>query len=356
MSYVASRKAATPLAVERPFFGQVVRQFIKLHENQLATALQEQARSGGSLGAILTRSGHIVRDDITEVLRIQARWVATGLESQVQLPLLCFLSLCLPAYNEQDNIGDTLDAACAILPEFVDRFEVVVVDDGSRDNTAAIVTEYASREPRVRLVQHASNKGYGAAVTTGLRAARGDLVSFNDSDGQFNFLDFAKALALLDGADIVVGYRFARADHWRRRFNAWGWNMLVRLFLGVKIRDLDCAFKLFRRPVIDGLTLTATGAAINAEIMVQCVHRGLVIRETPVSHYPRYQGAPTGAAFKVILRAFLELPGLWKHRKNLALPEPSSPKIPATQIPTSPRSEQEIAATPNAPALSDAPR
>jgi hypothetical protein len=121
-------------------------------------------------------------------------------------------------------------------------------------------------------------------------------------------------LARLRGADVVVGYRYQRADHWVRKMNAGAWNWLIRTLLGVRIQDLDCAFKLFRREVVEGLRLTAEGAGINAEIMAQCTHGGLRIEETPVTHYPRYYGAPTGAAVRVIMKAFRELPRLWRYR------------------------------------------
>jgi hypothetical protein len=220
----------------------------------------------------------------------------------------------MPAFNEQDVIGDTIEAALAILGEFVERFEVIVVDDGSRDRTAEVIAGYAKSDPRVRLIRHATNKGYGSAVTSGLRAARGDFVAFTDSDGQFSFLDLAHLLIRKPGCDVVVGYRYKRADHWVRRVNAWGWTRLINLLLGVRVRDLDCAFKLFPRQVIDELELTSTGAAINAQIMAQCMRGQLKIRQTPVRHYPRYSGVPTGAARQVIMRAFCELPPLLHYR------------------------------------------
>jgi hypothetical protein len=291
---------------------------VGLRSEQIQACLAEQQQVGGRLGEILRARGLITHEQILEVLRYQARWVATSMQADLKphgLPYRAFLSMCMPAFNEECNIKDTLDAAIAILPEFVQRFEVIVVNDGSKDATAQIVSNYAELDGRVRLVNHETNCGYGAAVTSGLRAARGDLVAFTDSDGQFSFLDLPALLAQLQGSDAVIGYRFERADHWIRCFNAWGWNWLIRTVLGVKIRDLDCAFKLFRREVVDALQLTARGAGINAEIMAQCVHAGLRVEETPVTHYPRYYGAPTGAAFRVIARAFRELPGLWKYRR-----------------------------------------
>lgn len=330
-------KVSSVMELERPQFGQLVRQVVKLRSEQVESCLEEQRRLGGrlGLGQVLLRRGLISCEQIAEVLRFQARWVATAMQGDVEpdaFPCDTFLSLCLPAYNEEANIEDTIDAALAILPEFVRRFEVVVVDDGSHDGTGARVARYAGREPRLRLVRHRRNQGYGAAVTTGLRAARGDLVLFTDSDGQFSLLDLPRFLAQLQSCDVVIGYRYCRADPWYRRMNACGWNWLIRLLLGVWVRDLDCAFKLFRREVVARLRLTAAGAGINAEILAQCLHSGLKVGEVPVAHYPRSHGTPTGAALRVICRAFRELPGLWKYRNGSPLPEgvvPAPGRAPA---------------------------
>jgi hypothetical protein len=313
-------RTASPIELERPPFGQFVRQVVGLRTEELQKGLEQQRQSGERLGAILRDLGMLTRAQIAQVLRAEAQWVANALQPDIapaRFPYPAFLSLCMPAYNERANIEDTLDTACAVLPVFVERFEVVVVDDGSRDGTGEAVARYGRHEPRVRLACHPANRGYGAAVSTGLRAAEGDLIAFTDSDGQFSLLDVPQLLTHLDGNDAVIGYRYHRADPWLRLLNAWCWNRLIRAVLGVRVRDLDCAFKLFRREVIDGLELTSTGAAINAEILAQCVRRGLKIFETPVMHYPRCRGTPTGAALRVIYRAFHELPRLYWHQPPL---------------------------------------
>jgi hypothetical protein len=296
----------------RPLFGQCARQIAGISAEQLEDCLADQSRTGARLGEILRGKGLLSRAQVGEVLRMQAEWEARRMRPDGVYP--AFLSVCLPACNEAENMDDLLDAACNILPELVRQFEVVVVDDGSWDQTADKVSEYARSEPRVRLVRHERNRGYGAAVSTALRAARGDLVFFTDADGQFSLLDLAHLLARLDRQDLVIGYRYRRADSWMRSMNAWGWNLLIRVVLGIRVNDLDCAFKLFRREVVEALHLTATGAAINAEILVQCIRRGYRIAEVPVAHYPRAHGRQTGAALRVIARAFRELPQLWKYR------------------------------------------
>lgn len=317
------------IALERPRFGHFVRQVAPVTIAQIDDCLAQQREQGGRLGEMLCARGLLTPQQVLDILKLQARWVARSLRAELPesgFPYPASLSLCMPAYNEAANIESCLDAACTILPEFVERFEVIVVDDGSRDGTGRVISDYSRRDARVRLVQHEKNKGYGGAVTSGLRAATCDLVMFTDSDGQFSFLDLPQLLMHLVGHDFVIGYRHCRADKRMRLVNAWGWNRLVRLLLGVKVRDLDCAFKLFRREVVERLQLTATGACINAEMLVQCVRGGLKFREVPVTHYPRYHGAPTGANLKVIARAFRELPLLWKYRSTAALVEvPANP-------------------------------
>jgi hypothetical protein len=323
----------TRATAECPLFGEVARELAGFGPEALAECLDDQRRRGGRLGEALHHRGLLTRAQIGEVLREQARRAAGafGAEAGVRFPDPAFLSLCMPAYNERENIVDTLDSACAILPQFVAKFEVVVVDDGSRDGTGRVVEDYARREPRVRLVTHPQNRGYGAAVTSGLRAAQGELVVFTDSDGQFCLLDLPRLLTLRHRYDLIIGYRKHRADPFYRRLNAWAWNVLVWAVLGVRVRDLDCAFKLLPRGVVDRLRLTATGAAINAEIMAQCVRNGLSIREVPVGHYPRHHGEPTGARLRVIARAFRELAILRKYRRSPELtwdPEPGADEVP----------------------------
>lgn len=315
--------------LQHPTFGDFARQMGGVRSAEIELAAAHQREHGGRLGDILVQRGRLQSGLIREILQQQARWVARSMSAEFtgrRLPLPASLSVCLPCYNEQENIASTLDSACAILPEFVTQFEVICVNDGSKDNTSQVIADYARHDARVRLVQHDRNRGYGASVTSGLRAATCDLVMFTDSDGQFNLLDVVQLLAHLGDRELVIGYRHRRADKAIRLLNAWGWNRLVRLVLGVKVRDLDCAFKLFRRPLVQRLQLTSRGACINAEILVQCVRGGLAFAEVPVSHHPRFHGTPTGANFKVIAKAFRELPALWKYRQTATLsPVPLAP-------------------------------
>ncbi len=225
------------------------------------------------------------------------------------------ISAVLPAYNEQEVIADSVAAMVAALEGLGADYEVIVVDDGSRDRTAAIVAGLARANPRVRLLSHPRNRGYGAALWTGFTGATRDLVFLTDGDKQFDVAELRDFLPLLDGADLVIGYRHPRADPLIRRLNGWGWNALVTLLFGYTARDVDCAFKLFRRRVLDRVDVRATGATFSAEFLIKARRHGFVVRERRASHFPRPAGQATGARPAVILRAFREL---FRLRLNLA--------------------------------------
>jgi glycosyltransferase involved in cell wall biosynthesis len=213
----------------------------------------------------------------------------------------------MPAYNEEANIEpQVLDVIAALRP-LADDFEVIVVNDGSRDRTGAIVSELATAHPQVRLVEHPSNQGYGAALYSGFTSATKDLVFLTDSDRQFDLDDLRRLLPLLDRADIVAGYRAPRRDPFMRVLNGIGWSTLVTLFFGYTARDIDCAFKLFRREILQIIHLQSRGATFSAEFLVRAKRAGFRIIELGVKHRPRRAGSQTGARPDVILRAFREL-------------------------------------------------
>ena len=223
------------------------------------------------------------------------------------------LTVSLPAFNEQDNIGPMIDLVRQEVGPLVDDLEIIVVDDGSRDATAQVVEAKTQEDPRVRLVRHPVNLGYGAAVYDGVWAASKDWIFFTDSDRQFSLDELPRFMARLDEADLVIGYRYARSDPWFRRFFGQGWSWLVNLMFGHTARDIDCAYKLFRREVIDTIQVDSRGATFSAEFLVRAKRAGFCIVEEPVSHHPRVAGSQTGANPRVILRAFRELAKLrWR--------------------------------------------
>jgi glycosyltransferase involved in cell wall biosynthesis len=228
------------------------------------------------------------------------------------------LSLVFPMFDEEANVGILLRTALALAPRLADDFELIVVDDGSRDGSAEVVRAIQRTDARVRLLHHPRNRGYGAALRSGLRAARGELVFFSDADLQFDLAEIEHLLAHTDEFDIVAGHRSPRRDPAGRRVLAWGWGLLVRALFGLRVRDIDCAFKIFRRPVLDALEMASIGAFVNTEILVRAKRAGFRIREVPVSHRPRPAGRAKGASPRVILRAVVELSLLYRDLKRPA--------------------------------------
>ncbi|MFH0963955.1 MAG: glycosyltransferase family 2 protein [Planctomycetota bacterium] len=226
----------------------------------------------------------------------------------------CSISVFFPCFNEEDNIASLVREALHVLPALADDFEIIVVDDGSSDATGRIADDLARTDPRVRVVHHEKNGGYGIALRSGFQAATKDLVFYTDGDGQFVLSEIARLLPHLDKADVVAGYRSRRRDPLRRRICGSLWNALVRRLLRFSSRDVDCAFKLCRRDLISRLSLKSTGALISAELLARSHRAGYRFFEVPVSHKPRIAGRQTGGNPKVILRAFREL---WRLRKDI---------------------------------------
>ena len=187
-----------------------------------------------------------------------------GMGESAGLRSLRRLSIILPAYNEAANIEAAVRSALAAGEKYCEAVEVVVVDDGSRDDTAHVVAQMSSSDGRIRLVRHDDNRGYGDALKSGFTAAQMPLVFFTDADNQFDLDEIGSFVDLIDRVDVVAGYRINRCDPWFRRLNAAVWNYLVRALYYVPVRDIDCAFKLFRREVFDGLHLDSMGAMVNS--------------------------------------------------------------------------------------------
>ncbi len=230
------------------------------------------------------------------------------------------LSVVFPAWNEVDNIDEAIDGAVRALDALCRRWEVIVVDDGSVDGTADRVRAWGQRDPRVRLLQHARNQGYGAALRSGFRAATLDHVFFTDSDLQFDLRELALLLPHTRSYDIVAGYRHARQDPWGRRANAWLWGRLVDATFDVGVRDVNCAFKVFRREVLERCAIRSHGAFVNTELLARARAQGYRVRQVPVTHFPRTLGEQSGANARVVARAFLELGLLYADLRGAEVP------------------------------------
>jgi len=223
------------------------------------------------------------------------------------------LSVFFPCYNEQANVERTTRAALEACRSVTDDFEIIIVNDGSTDRTGEIAERLAAEQRCVRAVHNRPNRGYGGALQAGFHAAKKQWVFYTDGDGQFDLKEIPKLLDLLDRFDIVSAYRLNRCDSVIRRFNAWGWAQLCNRLLGLRLRDVDCAFKIFPRRLFDEIEVHSEGALIDAEILAKAARRGYRIGQVGVHHYPRTAGRQTGANPEVIARAFLELVKLRRH-------------------------------------------
>lgn len=232
------------------------------------------------------------RESGTEVLAPPARRLAE-------------LSYFFPAHNEAANLRGLVEEALATLPALADTFEVVIVDDGSRDDTPVIADELARNHAAVRAVHHPTNLGYGAALRSGFSAARYAFLAFTDGDRQFKVADLGRLIDRLgeSGVDAVVGYRIRRADPLVRTVYARLYRLANLIFFGLTVRDVDCACKLFTRTSLEGVSVESGGAFFSAELLIKLRARGRRIAEVGVPHYPRTAGRPTGAKPKVVLRA-----------------------------------------------------
>jgi glycosyltransferase involved in cell wall biosynthesis len=220
------------------------------------------------------------------------------------------LSLVIPAYNEAAVIARAVAEAERDLAWGFTEFEILIVDDGSADETAAVVAGCLPYAPHTRLLRHDGNKGYGAALRTGFEAARFPLVAFTDADCQFHLAELKDLAGKAGEFDIVVGYRRDRKDVFRRRFYSKGYNLLTRTLLGTGLRDVDCALKVFRRSVLPSLMPESRGFFVNSEMITRARQHEFTICELPVSHRPR-AGGESKVSIAEIPKTFSKLVRFW---------------------------------------------
>jgi len=222
------------------------------------------------------------------------------------------ISAVLPAFNEEENIETaTMRMADVLRALGLSDWEVIVVDDGSIDQTGPIAERLAEKEPaHIRVLHHSPNRGYAAALKTGFTNARHKLIFFTDSDLQFDVGEIKNLLPLIENADIVCGFRIYRFDHLTRLVVSWGFNLLVRILFRINVRDIDCAFKLFRREVFDKVTIESKKFFVNAEVLAKAKYYGFRLTEIGVRHYPRTAGHSTVRASHVF-STLRELAHIW---------------------------------------------
>ncbi len=217
------------------------------------------------------------------------------------------LTVFFPCYNEEANVERTTLAALKTCRRLGIDFEILIVNDGSGDRTGEIADRLAAEHPEVRAVHNRPNRGYGGALQRGFREATGDWIFYTDGDGQFDFEEIDKLFPLMERFDIVSAYRLNRQDSLVRKINAFCWTTLVRAVFRLRLRDIDCAFKIYPRSFIEEIEMKSQGALIDTEMLARARRLGYTIGQIGVHHYPRVAGSQTGANLRVILRAFKEL-------------------------------------------------
>lgn len=207
---------------------------------------------------------------------------------------MTLLTVVLPAFNEEESLPDLLEQCDTLVGQFDEaEVEVIVVDDGSTDGSSTLLKEAQGLRPWLRVVSHPGNKGYGAALKTGFAAAQGRFVFYTDADNQFDILELREILPLIEDADLVAGFRVYRFDPLTRLIVSWFYNRLVRILFRVKIRDVDCSFKVMRRDRLDRLVLMSDDFFIDTEIVARARKWNWRIKEVGVRHYPRRKGRTT---------------------------------------------------------------
>lgn len=225
------------------------------------------------------------------------------------------LSIVLPAHNEEENIKNTLDKCLSYVEQNIRDYEIIVVNDGSVDRTREIAEKLSAENSGIKLVNHKVNQGYGSALRSGFDAATKDYVFLMDSDGQFDISDLNALIPHVGENQAVIGYRRNRADSLIRSLNAWLYGLYIYVCFGLRVKDMDCAFKIFPIAAYRSVQpIKSDGALFSAELLIKFQKQGYTLKEIPVRHFPREYGVQSGANLQVILKMFKES---WKLRNEL---------------------------------------
>jgi len=216
----------------------------------------------------------------------------------------------MPAYEEEKNLSDTVEPLVELLKTIPVQYELLIINDGSKDKTGEIAENLAEKHPQVKAIHHEKNKGYGGAQLTGFKNAKGKYIMLIPSDNQFSQEDLPQYLEEIKNADLIIGYRKSRVDPKRRDILAKIYNFSLRLLFGLKIKDIDWV-KLYKKEFIDSTEIESKSANIDTELVIKAKRKGLVIKEVPCTHLPRIHGTPTGNNIKVLLRQLKEFIKFW---------------------------------------------
>jgi glycosyltransferase involved in cell wall biosynthesis len=222
------------------------------------------------------------------------------------------ISVFFPVFNDHGTIAGLVKDALSVLPSFTDDYEVILINDGSTDQSGALADELARTSARVKVVHHENNQGYGGALRTGFQHATGDLIFYTDGDGQYDVLELALLIPLMtDGVDVVNGYKIKREDNYYRRASGAIYNSLARYLFRLPIRDVDCDFRLIRRTAMHGILLSKSSGAICVELVRKLNIAGCAFREVPVHHYSRPHGKSQFFTPRRVARTIFDFCGIW---------------------------------------------
>ena len=247
----------------------------------------------------------------------------TSTDPSLALPGLSFV---FPMFNELGNIEHCVAQALAIGRQITPHLEIVVVDDASTDGSGALADQIAGRHSEVRVLHHPQNRKLGGALRTGFAAATQPWILYMDSDLPVDMNDTFRALPLTRTADMVIGNRQGRAEGLRREVMSWGYNNLIRVLFGLKVRDINFAFKLFRRDILDSITLQSEGSFIDAELLVETHKAGFAIAELPIQYHPRVAGVSTLASSSVVVTILREMRAYRRAARRRPVPAARAPQ------------------------------
>lgn len=225
------------------------------------------------------------------------------------------ISFFCPAYNDEENLPILIPKSVKVLKEVSSKFEILIVEDGSPDNTSGVADKLSRKYPFLKVIHHNRNLGYGAALRKGfLRANKYNYVFFTDGDNQFDVSELKKMVLHLKKYDVVIGFRKNRALSKKRLIQTFFYNWMVRTIFKLKVKDINCSMKLIKRSALDGIKLNSTSPFIEAELLVKLKSRGIKIKEVGVSHYPRLFGEASGGKLSVIIDTLRDMFILMKQK------------------------------------------
>ena len=222
------------------------------------------------------------------------------------------ISVFFPAYNDAKSIGKLVADALRILPDLTDDYEIIVINDGSEDETEDVLRELETEHEKLRVVTHEANKGYGAALQSGFKNASKELIFYTDGDGQYDVRELALLFEKLDEkTDIVNGYKIERADRIRRKLLGESYNRMAHFFFNLPIRDVDCDFRLIRKSALEGINLTSVSGGICVELVYKLKRKGCNFTEIAVNHYSRPFGKSQFFTLARVARTIFDFFSLW---------------------------------------------